>query len=118
MPKQSSFGVRRPRSLFARCRTASVLLAHASVLTLVLLALVLTAAREADAQEQPNFWAVVIGVSEFENLPKEEWLQFADRDATSFAQFITSPRGRNFPPENVFLLTNKDALSQAIRSRL
>jgi tetratricopeptide (TPR) repeat protein len=67
---------------------------------------------------QPNYYAVIIGVSEFENLPKEEWLEYADDDAKAFYQFITSPRGRNFPPENVFLMTNQDALSQAMRSRM
>ena len=74
----------------------------------------------AGAQEpaQPNFYAVVIGVSEFENLPKEEWLEYADRDAQTFYEFITSPRGRAFPPENVFLLTDKEALSQAMRTKL
>ena len=58
------------------------------------------------AQEQPNFYAVIIGVSEFSQLPKDEWLEFADTDANDFYKFITSPRGRNFPPENVFLMTN------------
>jgi tetratricopeptide (TPR) repeat protein/uncharacterized caspase-like protein len=74
----------------------------------------------APAQEpvQPNFYAVVIGVSQFENLPKGDWLEFANRDAQTFYDFITSPRGRAFPPENVFLLTDKEALNQAIRSRL
>lgn len=72
----------------------------------------------ASGQEQPNFYAVIIGVSEFSELPKEEWLEYADDDATAFHQFITSPRGRAFPPDNVFLLTNEEASYQAIRSRL
>jgi tetratricopeptide (TPR) repeat protein len=71
------------------------------------------------AQEaQPNFYAVIIGISEFSELPMEEWLQYADDDANDFHKFITSPRGRAFPPENVFLLTNEEASYQAIRSRL
>ena len=72
----------------------------------------------APAQEQPNFYAVVIGVSQFSQLPKEEWLDFAHADANDFYKFITSPRGRGFPTENVFLLTNEGASFQAIRSRL
>jgi tetratricopeptide (TPR) repeat protein len=67
---------------------------------------------------QPTYYAVVIGVSEFENLPKEEWLDYADDDARAFYEFITSPRGRGFLPENVFLMTNEEAQSQAMRSRL
>jgi len=43
------------------------------------------------AQEQA-FHAVVIGVSEFENLPKADWLEFAHSDAQAFEQFIRSPR--------------------------
>ncbi len=67
---------------------------------------------------QPSSYAVVIGVSQFAHLPSEDWLNFADADARDFYNFITSPRGRSFPPENVFLLTNENATYQAIRSRL
>jgi len=72
----------------------------------------------APAQDQPNFYAVIIGVSQFSQLPKEEWLEYAHSDADDFYKFITSPRGRGFPPENVFLLTNEKASFQAIKSRL
>ena len=84
------------------------------VLAVWIAAAVLLRAQEA----QPNFYAVIIGVSEFSELPQEEWLQYADDDARDFQKFITSPRGRAFPPENVFLLTNEEASFQAIRSRL
>jgi tetratricopeptide (TPR) repeat protein len=67
---------------------------------------------------QPSSYAVVIGVSQFAHLPTEDWLNFADADARDFYNFITSPRGRSFAPENVFLLTNEGATYQAIRSRL
>ncbi|MBI4465472.1 MAG: caspase family protein, partial [Acidobacteria bacterium] len=70
------------------------------------------------AQEQPNLYAVIIGVSEFAHLPKEEWLEFAHKDAEDFSKFLTSPRGRGFLPENVFLLTNGDALQEALKRRL
>ncbi len=75
-------------------------------------------AQEAVAPAQPQFYAVIIGVSEFENLPKEEWLDYADDDAQAFYDFVTSPRGRGFPPENVFLMTNEEAKQAAMRSRL
>ena len=67
------------------------------------------------AQEQA-FHAVVIGVSEFENLPKADWLEFAHSDAQAFEQFIRSPRGRDF--KNVTLLVNKDASSTAVKKKL
>ena len=69
-------------------------------------------------EEQPNFYAVVIGISEFEHLPKEEWLEFADDDARDFYKLILSPRGRAFPPENVYLLTDQKASFYAIRKKL
>ncbi|MGH9784633.1 MAG: hypothetical protein ACRD88_10640, partial [Terriglobia bacterium] len=68
-----------------------------------LFALLIGAAALSRAQDQPNFYAVIIGVSEFSELPKEEWLDYADDDARAFQQFVTSPRGRGFLPENVFL---------------
>ena len=70
------------------------------------------------AQDQPNFYAVIIGVSQFAHLAPADQLEFADADAHDFYNFITSPRGRSFPPENVFLLTYEAATFQAIRSRL
>ena len=83
----------------------------------LLFALICTA-RVLVAQDQPNYYAVVIGVSEFAHLPQHEWLEFADADARDFYDFIISPRGRAFPPENIYLLTNEDASYQAIRRRL
>ena len=92
---------------------------HHSRLVLLLLLLTWTAPLVVLAQEeQPNFYAVVIGISEFEYLPKEEWLEFADDDARDFYKLITSPRGRAFPPENVFLLTDQKASFYAIRKKL
>jgi tetratricopeptide (TPR) repeat protein len=70
------------------------------------------------AQDKPNFYAVIIGVSEFSNLPQDQWLKYADADARDFYKLITSPMGRAFPPENVFLLTNKDASHEALRKKL
>ena len=73
-----------------------------------LVAVLLGAARPSPAQEQ-NFYAVIVGVSEFANLPKEEWLEFAHRDAEDFSKLIKSPRGRGFPTDNVTVLTNDKA---------
>ena len=84
----------------------------------VLAALIAVAVLARAQEEQPNYYAVIIGISEFSELPEEEWLQYADADARDFYKFITSPMGRAFPPENVFLLTNEEASYQAIRSRL
>ena len=92
---------------------------HHSRLVLLILLLTWTAPLLLVAQEeQPNFYGVIIGVSEFEYLPKEEWLDFADDDARDFYKVITSPRGRAFPPENVYLMTDQKASFYAIRKKL
>ena len=83
-----------------------------------LLFLIICGASVSPAQEQPKFYAVIIGVSKFANLPEENQLKFADADARDFAKLLSSPLGRGFPPENVFLLTNDDATHEAIRKRL
>src|ERR1051325_5943130 len=102
-------------SVLGHCARLTSLVVATAILTSLLSAPQIAAQT---APAQPNFYAVVIGVSEFENLAKDDWLQFADKDAQAFSNFITSPRGRAFPPENVFLMTDKDALSQAIRTKL
>jgi tetratricopeptide (TPR) repeat protein len=83
-----------------------------------LLILELFKATPLPAQEQPKYYAVIIGVSKFANLPPENQLEFADADARDFAKLIASPLGRSFAPENIFLLTNNDADHEAIRKRL
>lgn len=61
------------------------------------------------AQDQPNFYAVIIGVSQFANLPKDDWLEYADADARDMAKFLQTPRGRAFPADNVKVFTNEQA---------
>ncbi len=57
---------------------------------------------------EPQLWAVVVGVSEYENksIPS---LRFADRDAESFAEFLQKPEGGGFQPDHMRVLINKDA---------
>lgn len=91
-----------------------------AVCPLILLLMVPSPSRPAPqaADETPKLWAVAIGVSQFANLPKDDWLEYADADASAFRQFIISPRGRGFPDSNVLLMTNADAGHQALRTRL
>ncbi len=65
-----------------------------------------------------KLWAVVVGVSSYRNLNKEQQLQFAHRDAQDFAAFLRSPNGGGFPANQVTLLLNQDASVSAIRSAL
>lgn len=59
--------------------------------------------------------AVVIGVSNYPNIPK---LRFAHRDAEAFAEYLRAPAGGNTPAENIRLLTNEKATYPQIISAL
>lgn len=64
-------------------------------------------------------YAVVVGVSRYQfagpGLPN---LQYADRDASDFRDFLTSADGGNFPRDNIKFLLNEDATSQNVLSAL
>ena len=63
-------------------------------------------------------WALIIGVSQHEQLPPGAQLQFAHRDAESFAAFLRSPAGGALPSSHIRLLTNQQATLSAIRAAL
>lgn len=65
-----------------------------------------------------KLWAVVIGVSSYRNLTKDQQLQYAHRDAQDFAAFLRSPNGGGFPASQVSVLLNQDATVSAMRSAL
>ena len=83
---------------------------HLSVILFVLLALPASAQQ---SRRDPRTLAVVIGISRYQKLPGGQQLQFAARDATSFAEAIQK-RGVN--PDDVKLLTGSDATASAIKS--
>src|SRR5437762_965193 len=60
-------------------------------------------------------WAIVIGVSKFQN-PGINSLQYAAKDAGDFADYLV--REANFAPDHVKLLTNEQATQKAIMSEL
>src|SRR2546430_1529865 len=61
-------------------------------------------------------FALLIGVSKYQRLPKEQWLQFADADAALFEKHVLSPRGGGLPPEKVIRLTDEKATTAALRN--
>ena len=63
-------------------------------------------------------WAVVVGVSQYANLPKKSWLLSCDKDAQAIADFLMSPRGGSLPEENLKLLLNEQATAREIRLAL
>ena len=64
-----------------------------------------------------NRWAVVIGISKYqdEKINQDNPIQFADRDATAFYDFLKSPKGGAFDPNHTQLLTNEKATLLAIK---
>jgi hypothetical protein len=64
-------------------------------------------------------FAVVVGIARYSDTASGLTnLQFADRDAQDFRDFLLSPDGGTFPKENIRLLLNEDATSQNLRSAL
>jgi uncharacterized caspase-like protein len=62
-------------------------------------------------------FAVVVGIARYSDTAGGVTsLQFADRDAQDFRDFLLSPDGGSFPKDNIRLLLNEDATSQNVRS--
>lgn len=59
--------------------------------------------------------AIVVGVSRYPRLPGGQQLQFAERDATAFAEQL---RSSGVTPANIRLLTGADATAAAIKSAI
>ena len=59
-------------------------------------------------------YAVVVGISDYKD-PGIPDLKYADADAQSFYNFITSPIGGNFNKENVLLLKNEQATLKNVK---
>jgi len=55
----------------------------------------------------PQIWAVVVGISQYENADLN--LQYADADAKSIYEYLTSPNGGGLDNDHIELLTNEDA---------
>ena len=60
--------------------------------------------------------ALLVGVSKYQKLPQDLWLQFAHADAAAFEKYFLSPRGGGLPPENILALTDEKATTAALRN--
>ena len=78
----------------------------------ILFAALLGPAAYADTQ-----WAIVIGISQYKNLPEEQWLRFADADARMFGDHLKS-RFVGVPPENVNIILNERATTREIKNAI
>src|SRR5438105_9632211 len=68
--------------------------------------------------DQGTRWAVVVGVSAYDNLPPGAQLRFAHRDAEEFAEFLRGPSGGALPASHIRVLTNDRATLAAVRAAL
>lgn len=60
-------------------------------------------------------FALLVGISHYQKLPQDLWLQYPDADAKSLAQFLASPRGGGIPADKTLVLTNEQATTAALR---
>lgn len=63
-------------------------------------------------------WALLVGVSKYQKLPHDLWLQYPDTDAVTFQKFLASGKGGSVPANQILLLTNDQATTAAVRSGL
>jgi uncharacterized caspase-like protein/tetratricopeptide (TPR) repeat protein len=66
----------------------------------------------------PRSYALVIGISRYQNLPPEAQLKYPDRDAAAIYTVLISQQGGQFPPENVHVLKDSDATLKSITDQL
>jgi tetratricopeptide (TPR) repeat protein len=66
----------------------------------------------------PRGYALIIGISRYQNLGEAQQLQFPESDALAIRGVLTNTAGGAFPAENVHLLLGRQATLQNIRHEL
>lgn len=61
-------------------------------------------------------YALVIGISQYQKLPQDLWLQYPEADARAFSDHLASPRGGGVPPDRMLVLTNDQATTASVRN--
>jgi protein O-mannosyl-transferase len=74
------------------------------------------ALKAAEISPDAKTFALMIGISKYQKLPKDIWPQFADADAKTFSQHLASARGGAIPADQMDVLTNEDATTAAVRN--
>jgi tetratricopeptide (TPR) repeat protein len=74
------------------------------------------ALKAAEISPDAKTYALMIGISKYQKLPQDLWLQFAEADAKTFAQHLASARGSGVPADQMVVLTNEQATTAAIRN--
>lgn len=70
----------------------------------------------AEIPPEAKTFALLVGVSKYQRLPQDLWLQYPDADARAFSRHLASPRGGAVPPDQMLVLTNEQATTAALRS--
>jgi uncharacterized caspase-like protein len=70
----------------------------------------------AEVPPDAKTFALVVGISKYQKLPQDLWLQYPDADAKAFGRHLASPRGGGVPPDQMLVLTNEQATTTALRS--
>jgi len=74
------------------------------------------ALKAAEISPDAKTYGLMIGISKYQKLPQDLWLQFADADAKTFSQHLASARGGGIPADQMVVLTNEEATTAALRN--
>src|SRR6185295_9472304 len=66
----------------------------------------------------PRSYAVIVGISRYQNLPEKLQLQYAERDAQSMHTILISPEGGAYKAENVHVLAGEKATLAGLRREI
>ena len=84
-------------------------------LSALLMAVTATWLLAAESPPDPKTYALVIGISRYQKLPQDLWLQYPEADAKAFSDHLSSPRGGSVPPDRILVLTNDHATTAKVR---
>ena len=59
-------------------------------------------------------YAMVVGISKYQKLPQDLWLQYPGADATDFGHYLTT--GGGVPPDQMLVLKDEQATTAALRN--
>src|ERR1700752_3329521 len=73
---------------------------------------------EAPSVSIPRGYALIVGISNYKNLPAKSQLEFSERDADAIYSIFINPEGGNFHAENVHRLTGAQATLANVKREL
>ena len=70
----------------------------------------------AETPPDAKTFALMVGISKYDKLTQELWLQYPDADAKALSLHFASPRGGSIPADQMLVLKNEQATTAAISS--